>query len=116
MARMSDTMLVLRAVAVMLVFPMRLLILIGLILAIAGERIPGLIVLAVGITGYFVTIKIMRMSKAPRRGIKNDPMSHLPGEVRSDRITFGLAEKGAWRRMDRDESPLSHPREKRRNP
>ena len=115
MARMSDTMLVMRAVAVMLVFPMRLLILIGLILAIAGERVPGLIVLAVGIAGYFVTVKIMRVSKAPRRAVKNDPTVGLPGEIRSERISQGVSEIGTFRRRDRSQSPLSHRRERGSN-
>ena len=114
MARVSDGMLVLRAVAVMLVFPMRLLILVGLILAFAGERVPGLIVLAGGIVGYALTVKVMRVSKAPRRGVKNDPNAHLPGEVRSDRISYGLAERGTFRRMDHGQSALSHRRERRR--
>lgn len=95
MAKQPGTfMLLLRASAIMLIFPFRLVILLGLIWFFGGSRTTGGILIAAGTAGYAVSVAILRVGSGRRPDNEADPTKHWEGEIRSDRSSFSVSEAG----------------------
>ena len=95
----------LRAASLLIVFPMRIVILIGLIVMLAGEPFVGAAVFVAGVAGFFVTVRIIRPGGG-RAKQDLDPATHFHGEIRSDRISYGVASRIMEGRVP-GSSPLS---------
>lgn len=84
----------LRAAAVMLVFPARVVIFLGMIYAIgAGNRLTGVILMAVGILAYVAVAKIMATRPHARLDLKRRSSTYYGHDlIRSDRPTKSVSE------------------------
>ncbi|MFQ5517677.1 MAG: hypothetical protein ACE5E8_08890 [Acidimicrobiia bacterium] len=100
-------MLLLRASAIMLVFPFRLVIFLGLIWFFGGSRAAGLTLIAGGVAGYALWVAILRVGSGRRPDNETDPTKHWEGEIHSDRSTFSVSEAGWYQGAGWGRSGLS---------
>ena len=85
---------VLRASTIMLVFPARVVIFLGMIYAIgAGNRLVGLALMAVGVLAYIAIAKVLAVRPRARLDAgRRGRAAHGPGWIRPDRPTQSVSE------------------------